>query len=458
MSEQASSPERVLCDSQKSPACHNSSSDAKVNEAGPESKFENVVKNLMILNDHCLLIILDFLELKHLRHVVNVNKRLNALVKLHIRLKYHVRFEPNFDLIPYKGQINVRKAKALFRIFGNEIVKLKLVRDACDGTFNGSQSMRQIFNSLKQYCSNINEFMLQGFDMGGFNGSFFKNLEVLTLERCSISRHWCKMHKLKALRMNGVIFREWPSEYQEHYRFTYSYAPMGLQSVPIPIPVNCFGSLIEVRLTDVKFEANDLEKLIKKNRGIEMLSVIDCSGLSPSFFRALPHLKELEEFEYRNRLKSGAYYSNAFHHLYSLNNLKTLKMQFYGTPPPAIVDGHVEVHSTEDVLRIVEQLKLLEELHIHAKVCMTQDTLKEIVNAANQLTCLKIMASGRFNLDVDTYQAILDTVQKRNGKNTLELTIYGDGKQSLAVPDEILKGENEKWLKVNLLDELTNQS
>lgn len=452
---------------QPQPGC---SSDAKVNK--PKSEPESAEKNLMILNDDCLLKVFHLLKLADLCQVAFVNKRLNALIKRYIQTKYHVRFEKKFDFIPYNGRINVQVAKAFFQIFGDEIEELKLTRDSFDGTFDDYNSMYQIFSSLEQHCTIVKKFTLHGFGTAGLNCKMFKHLSELTLEKCSVSRDWCEMRKLKILRMSEVIFRQWPSHYS---------------------PPNHFDNLIEVRLTDVNFENYNVSTLLEKNPNIKILSVVKCHEISSNFFTSLVHLKKLEEFEFKKQLAS--YSSVALNELHKMTNLKVLKMSFNDAPATAFFKGFTkngiaiehfefrggrfndetvsgivkmqtlkilklyEVANVKEpyILRIADELKQLEELHI--EICSahtTKDTLKAILNAPNQLKCLKILASGGFDLDMDTFQAILDTPQTRNKNNTLELTIYGDRKQSLSVPNEKMKGKNGTWLKVTVLDRNTN--
>lgn len=468
---------------EQQPGC---SSDAKENVPQTGSEIaEKAEKNLMTLNDHCLLAIFDFLNLMEQCVVAHVNKRLNALVKFYIQTKYHVRFENDFDLIPHKGRINVEVAKAFFQIFGNEITKLKLTRDSFDEKFNDFHSMYEIFDSMQKHCNDIKKFTLQGFGTGGLQ--IFKHLEELTLEKCSVSRDWCKMNELKTLRMDKVIFRRWPLQYSHR---DYGDPPIP----PIPIPVTSFGNLIEVRLSDVNLGNDILGKFLTNNRKIKILSIVKCLETSPHFFGSLVQLKKLKEFEFKKRMGNALHYS--YNDLHKLKNLKVLKLSFYDAPAQAFFEGFIkngiviehfefrggrfndetvsgivqlqtlkvlklyEVANLNEshILRIVDELKQLEELHIEMKSAhITPDALKEIVNAANRLTCLKILAPGRFNLDADTFQAILTTLQQRDQKNALELTVYGDGKQSLSVPDELLKEENVKWLKVTVLDRNTNR-
>lgn len=446
-----------------------------------------------MLNDKCLLTLFGYLNLSDLCQVAHVNKRLNAWVKSDIQTKYHVRFSANFDLTPYKGRINVAVAKAFFHIFGNEIAELKLARNSFDGTFDDYQSMFQIFGSLQQHCNNIKKFTLQGFGTCGLNCTIFKELEELTLVKCSVSRDWDKMNKLKTLRLSEVVFRRWPLQrrssyddeiYRELTRGLYFYE----EPTPISIPVDCFGKLTVVQLSDVNFERGDLEKLLQKNRKIKILSIVKCTESSPVIFNALPYLKKLEEFEYKKKQRSAAYYSYAFHHLYALKNLKTLKMTFHNVPAPEIFEGftkngvhikHLEIHggrfndgtaadiskmqlttlklynvadlSEAHILSIVGELKRLDELHIlTSSAFKAPGSLMKIVNAAHQLKCLNILVPKGSIVDESTFQAILTSLQNRNAANTLAITIYGDGEQSVSVPDEMLKGENEKWLKVTV--------
>lgn len=70
---------------------------APVEQSTPKRKRERPIrKNLMILNDNCLLEIFSYLKSVDLANVVFVNKRSNALTEKHF-LKYGLQFTPKFD-------------------------------------------------------------------------------------------------------------------------------------------------------------------------------------------------------------------------------------------------------------------------------------------------------------------------------------------------------------------------
>lgn len=102
------------------------------------------------------------------------------------------------------------------------------------------------------------------------------------------------------------------------------------------------------------------------------------------------------------------------------------------------------------VTSLAKQLKSLKELHVKTYGTISVNGIKDIVRAAERLSCLKLDAN-RFVFNVETYEAVLAIIQERKAQIKLELTIYGDGNQ-LAVPSDILNGPNEKWLKLNELN------
>lgn len=442
-------------------------------------------KSVFILNDHCMYHMFDFLDLLSLCQLAHVNKKFNELVKSYIQLKYDVHFDKIFDFKSHKGHISVEVAMAFFGIFADDIEELIMWRTLFDHKFDDYRSMQQIFDSLQQHCNKITKFTLHGFGTDGLNCKMFEGLEMLTLDKCSISRKWRKMKNLKTLQLSEVVFRRWPlSTYREY----------GAPIRPIAMPTDCLGRLDTLRLTDINFGNDVVELFLRQNQTIRVLSVVKCFETSPNFFRVLSQLKNLEEFEFKKQMKAGIGYS--YHGLHHLEKLKILKLSFNDLPTPGFFEGFVTNNRTIEhfemrggkindeiiskaaklqtlkilklyevanlneshILRIAGELKQLEELHFElGSAHVSQDTLKGVVMAANQLTCLKIMAPGRFTLDVDTFQEILVTLKMRQGNTTLKLTIYGDAKQSALVPEEMLKGENEQWLMIEVLDNTTNR-
>lgn len=112
--------------------------------------------------------------------------------------------------------------------------------------------------------------------------------------------------------------------------------------------------------------------------------------------------------------------------------------------------GLTEMH----ILSFVKELELLETLHINTQAKINRSGLKAIVRDGKRLSCLKI-DSPSLTLDVNTYQDMLVTLQKRDKNIKLDLTIYGNGHQ-LSVPDAISKGTNEKWFSVKELNRSHN--
>lgn len=433
---------------------------------------KKIYQNLMILNDDCLLKIIEFLKPMELSNMAQVNNRLKDLVKYHIQIKYKIQFAKNFELIPQNDtiRINLEVFKVFLSIFGEETQALKLFRYAFDRTYRDYSSL---FEFVQKYCTNLKDLTLKDFSMWGLDRNFYKKLKILTLENCSVSRNWCKMPQLETLKLDQVIFRRWP----EH----------------TSVPVQRFGGLKEVQCSDVNIQNEDLKNLIKSNPKLKRLSVIKSYESSPKFFSALPILMNLEEFEFK-KLQGCRMSDHELNSLVNLKKLKTLKFSYKNYSALELVNGFIKndigIENLElsngrfddkaadriselqtlkvlklndmnglnasHLIQMANALKMLEELQIKTDSHITQDDIKEIVDAAKHLKCLKIDVP-KFALDVVTYRALLVTIQEREKQNKpLELMIYGNEKQ-LLVPNEMMTDQNEEWFVVKQIEGKKNR-
>ncbi|KAG4075439.1 hypothetical protein HA402_015092 [Bradysia odoriphaga] len=424
-------------------------------------KRKRPAKSLMILNDDCFRKVFEYLKPREIRNIANVNQRLQALadheLKRMFRMKYKIQFDENFDFIPVDDsiRISVEAIEAMLSTFGDHYHSLELSRNTFDYSFN----LPYVLEVIQKYCSNVKQLTLNGFRTDSFNHRFFIKLKSLTLQNCSVSFVRCIMPQLEILK---------------------------LDKVETVIPVHSFSALEEVRISNMNINNDDIKKLIMSNRTIKRLSIVKCWEASPYFFSVLPNLIHLEEFEFKKRPTPNNRELSA---LWRLKKLKTLKFSYKNYNVSPLLDGfinngisieHLELGignfdaraaaviakmqtlkvlkfhdmnglNASHMVSVAHALKNLRTLYIKTDVPVSQNKIVETVDTAKCLKYLKVHAPN-FVLDVNTYQALVAAIKRRNKYTPLKLTIYSKQKQ-LLVPNEILKGQNEIWLLVQELDE-----
>lgn len=432
------------------------------------------VEGLMVLDDYCLMEIFDILKPADLSKIAFVNKRLNALTKTYIQNKYHIRFAADFHLAS-DILINLDILETFLHIFGDEITALTLTRSSFDHTFNDYSSMAKILYFIQNCCTNLKEFTLKGFGTCGFNHKFFEQLNAFTLEKCSVTRDWCKMTKLEKLELNQVIFRRWPV-------YSHGYREYGGYRQAVPIPVDCFGRLKVLRLIDVNMGNDVMKKLINSNRSLEVLSIVKCLEVSDYLFEHLKNLSHLKELEFKKSPKTS--FPTFVRPLTIFKKLKVFKFTYSNYSVSELLNGfinngvaieHLELGGGRfddasitcfeklqtikvlhlngmfgldetKMLSIAKNLKLLEEFQIKRSLAISRKGIVDFTREANRLTCLKVDSTGA-EFNIETYQAILTAIQEHEHPTILELTVYKNGDESMLL-NEILEGQNEKRIVV----------
>lgn len=422
---------------------------------------------LLSINPDCLLKIFEYMNPIDLSAMAETCSTLNNYAKYHFRLKYkHFDFASIFD----GDLLSVNMAKSLFRIFGEQIHSLKI---SCDLFKHERDVSTELLLLTAKYCRHIvKKLTLDGFDFAPDTmrhrvKTLFNSVETLILENCCMCGiYLSNMKNLKVLKLDTV------DSVQSHFLLVK------------------FDKLEMVELKNLDICPQWLQDFVNSGPNIKHLSIVQCSKLSTSIFGSVKHLANLEEFEFQRNRTTGL--DSDLMYLLALEKLKILKLNCNQNPILQLIDGfrennialeHLELaHGQLDAatmeaivklktikvlklndmlgfaecstLPIAKELDLLEELHIKTGANISQFRFKEIVREAKRLVCLKIDAPG-FDIRHDTFLAILTAVQKRTDQNHLAVTIYGDKNQT-CIPEVVLKGANEKWLKINKFDRTSN--
>ncbi|XP_055325939.1 uncharacterized protein LOC129579788 isoform X1 [Sitodiplosis mosellana] len=433
----------------------------------PKRKRKPRIEKLMELSADCLLTIFMEMDPKTLSNFADTCDRLRNLAKYHFRLKYSQCFD--FESFGNTGRVatdRLEEAEQFLRIFGDQIVTLEMSTAVFIPFLGISNGLLQL---IKQYCYHLKSLELREFDITNDSADIIRPLfncvENLTLFDCLIVD--CNpgpMENLKRLVLDGSICELWSDVLWKN-----------------------FPKLEDVTFIQVAYLSNDsIVQFLKMNPSLKRLSFTECYNITSTIFKAVSKLEYLQEFEYTNGGFNTAHaMQNDLLHLSSLQNLKVLKLDLYNVISPCrlieklITNGVAIEHlrlmngvgddtifekiaqiNTLKVLRLTDidelnenhilsfakNLKQLETLDIKGRTIFTRYGITEIVRKANRLTHL-IIDLPEFILTLPIYLDLLDIIQKREQIIKLELTVFGKNEQ-IIVPDEVTKGDNEKWISV----------
>lgn len=445
----------------------------KINLQSAKPQQSGGKPNVLELNTGDLHKMFDDMNLGELFSMAKKCKNLYISAKQHFRSK-HGNFD--FESLLDGDLLDVDKASKFLRIFGDQMHTMKISRDF----FTNDEDPIKLLQSIADTCPNaVKVLTLDGFNFKHKDPMddnrlkmLFKSIEMLTLNQCSMKKvTWCNMNHLKWLKMNRVeIFDSnfWEIKYNK---------------------------LQVVEFVHVDVDVEELSDFIRSVPSLKRLSIVKCCNIDTSSFRHVKSLKNLEEFEYHlnQAVRSASLHRSDLLNLVRLKKLKVVKLNCDYQSVQPLLDGfhtakiaieHLELahgkfddatvqtirkletitqlkfnnmlgFADDSLVPIAVHLKRLEELHIKTEAKISLRRIVETVRAANQLKCLKIDANN-FNINTDTYQTILTAVQNRADNKHLAIEIYGNKDQS-TIPDDVLKGPNEEWLKVNTLDRNTNE-
>lgn len=433
----------------------------------PKRKSRGRIEKLMDLSGDCLLLIFKEMDPKTLSHVADTCDRLRDLAKYHFRVKYsHFDFE-SFDNAGRYGTDRLEDAEKLFRIFGDQIVSLTINRYV----FIQSRTIsNDILRFVKRYCYQLKTLKLYNFHMRNISayiiGPLLNRIEDLAIFNGEmIDCNPGPMINLKQLQIDDTNCDSWSDVLWKN-----------------------FPKLEDVTIKYSDYLNNDsIIQFINMNPLLKRLSITACYNTTSTFFKAIGKLEHLQEFEYKYGGNYSEYaYQSDLMHLSNLKNLKKLKLDCLRLVSPfrliekfiengitlshltlmsgvfkenlynniakmttlkvlKVIDaGHLdEIH----ILSLAKNLKQLETLHIvDTQTKLSQHGITTLVREASQLKKLELEIR-EFILTQPIYFEILGIIQKREEINKLELTICGNREQ-LTVPDEVAKGNNEKWLIV----------
>lgn len=381
-------------------------------------------KNLMNLDNYCLLELFEWLPPNDLRNVSQVNVRLNDLIIRYARLKcgHAVKSDAIFDFKTSDDCWMTRQAVQLcLTILGHQIHILK---------FMG--------HCWKLYWNLI---------------------------RCKVFFNW-NFNECSAV--NSVIFEN-------------LYSPSDTSLV-------MFSGLEQLRIKNVNAGNDTIMQLLRRNPTLKKLSIVNGGQSSTYCFVQVFKLRDLEEFEFKKWRQSRPVTDLDLRYLLAFKKLKVLKFGFEGNTYSALnllrgfaeegieldhlelANGHIADGSAEalarlktiktlklnkmcglleeHVVHIAQQLKLLEVFHVRSDAIISPNCIHQIVDAATRLSCFKIDAMG-VEMGPEIYRKILTAVQDRSEQIKLELWIYSNDDVPFLLFDQ---SPNKQWLAVHQLN------
>lgn len=434
----------------------------------PKRKRKPRIVKLMDMNADCLLAIFKEMDPKTLAYVADTSEWFRNLAQYHFRLKYS-RFDfDTFGNFEGTGTERLEDAEKFFRNFGGQIVSLKI---NCAYFIQFRNTSDELLRLINQHCYFLKTLELFEFTLTNNSAKImepiFNSIENLTLHVCTITDfNLCSMVNLKCLILNGNTCYLWSDTLWKH-----------------------FPKLEEIQLKSLTFLSDDtIVQFVTLNPNLKRIIISDCYSTTTSIFKAIGKLEHLQEFKYAygDHYTEQSFQSD-LRHLVLLKNIKILKLDFYYSSPSSFIENLITSSvaiehlvlingigndslfeniakmntlkalelfdivglKENHILYFAKNLKQLEMLTIKGEITLTRQGIKTIVREAKQLTCLKIELP-EFTLTLPIYLEILDIMQKREESVVLNVTIFGY-KEQMAVPDEVAKGKNEKWLCVKWL-------
>lgn len=414
----------------------------------PRKRKRNGGMKLLDLDDDCLLIILEYMDVVELCDIAETCKRTQKLAQYTFRLK-HKRL--NLNTI---RAITLQKTMRLLRNFGSVITSLNI--------------SRKLLSPLETNKASEKLLILIGTHCG-------ENLTELSLKNIRMT--------VKSMNQMEKVFGSLTSMTFEHFSFNNSDLSALNDKLEV-LKINYVDFMNSFAFTPNNYKP--LIDFLKTANALKHLSIVQCTRLPSLILRTIGQLTQLEELEIHLNMKTSEnVIQRNLLHWFALNKLKVLKMDCQGISPQPLLEGlaanniaieHLElIHtmhldyidsvsklktikilkldgqfdfSDEHLLTIANGLKLLNELHVSSEFSpnVTQNGVLELIRKANQLSCLHIYVQD-FELTMNVYNEMLRIVKNRHEYIKLTITFSNDGWKPIFDQDETLRMNNH-WLEV----------
>lgn len=428
--------------------------------AEPQRKRKRIAsKQLMDLNDECLLKIIEHVSLVDLCNLAETNQRLYDWTIYNFSCKYKV-FKCIWLMDKNHGRIDLETFERLVRIFGHHIVSMKISTSRFVEEANISESLLLL---ISRYCvGKLKTLKLDNFTIRSSIDArcheMFDRLNHFVLKSSWFD--WISMKRLKSLTLFDV---------GSHWKF-----------VSLP-------KIRDVMLWKLKYiQTENLVEFLTLNRSIKYLMILQPTGISAAMCKAIGEMKDLYYLELRcyGNITSEEIFQQDLKYLSSLKKLTSLKLNCMkcsvssllakfitndiGLVNLQLINGSLDTYTFEiiknlktlkvlsfdnmdditnsRIMSLANEMPLLAEFYIRSNSYITQTAIRALVRDSPNIKRLKIN-TPHFELDSDTYHEMLSAIQKRP-ETCLQLEICND-KQNLVLSD-VINGPNRKWLRVKV--------
>lgn len=416
----------------------------------------------------CMLKVFEFMRPIDLCNTAETCASLYNLAKYYFRLKYrHFHIASLME----NDRISIKSIEQLFRLFGDQIHSLTMPSEHVIDGYGGNISNRML-KLVDRYCRHIvKDLKIDSITMIE-EMPFLSSLETLTVEAGLINDMFFynltayPMNNLKVLRLHS-IYCNWDVFAQY-----------------------IFPNLEEIDFYDIAINTYDLHEFLAAHGSMKRISIVGCIDVWSLAFTMICRCQHLEAltFQKNRQTRNEAVYQRNLMRLLSLEQLKVLILDCNRMSASQLIDGYANINVPIDhlelsngefdlviasaiakltsikvlkfcemsglnglyVLMLVGHLKNIEEIQIQAQANFFENQIKDIVDRAIHLKCLKIDARN-CTIGIETYGKMLNIIKKRVDKTPLEITIYGNEEQ-LTIPDATLDAANKQWLSVKKLN------
>lgn len=455
---------------QPKPECE-SNENKEVNGEGAEpvakeEEYDENAPSLMILNDDCILYLLEFFNILEMIKMHGTCTRLDSLIEMYCQ-KF-VKFDFGSLSLEMTSDLTLMNARDILMFLGPTMTSLTI-----DGSDFNSSANRTI-DWIARFCKKLESLDMENFIL---NKPILKkltpviqNLKSLSigdstkvgdelgicfsgatqLEDLKISGNWeitgkclSKLSNLKTLSVNCCG---------------------NLQSKPFKeaLKNNTTLKKLEIRRCD-KFDDNVVKFIVSDVQGIEELSLSNVYACMSEYnrFADLPHLKKLsvefhsfapidtllEKLGEKNILEELHYIGSSSYpirttieHISKITNLKTFSMAFNS-------------NITDAELKMLQNLTQLQSFSIPGAHRVTSDGLRSLLVACKHIKYLDISQTG---VDLDFLEKVINMWKQSETRPKLEMVAYETSIDEDSEEVHTLMKENQFLLKLSFVPKMLN--
>lgn len=431
-----------------------------------EEEYDENAPSLMMLNDDCLLYLLEMFNILELIKIRGTCTRLDALIEMFCQ-KY-VKFDFGSLSLEMATDLTLMNAREILMFLGPTMKSLTI-----DGSDFNSSANRTI-DWIARYCKNLESLDMENFIL---NKPILKKLTpvIQNLKSLSIGDS-TKVGDELGICFNGATKLE---ELKISGNWEITGKCLSKLSNLKTLSVNCCGNLqskpfkealknnaslkkLEICRCD-KFDDNVVNFIVSDVQGIEELSLSNVYACMSDFnrFAELPHLKKLsiefhgfapvdsllEKLSAKNILEELRYIGSSSHpvkttieHISKITMLKTFSMAFNS-------------NITDAELKMLQSLTQLESFSIPGAYNVTAEGLLSLLAVCKKIKYLDV---SQITVDLTFLEKIIYMWKQAEYRPKLEMVLYETSIDEDSEEVHNLLKENQFLLKLSFTPKLLN--